>query len=710
MRLSLYISEKLADLGSGESEALLRWTYTRDDADAPAAVKNAYTKTVTLPATDANSAIFSHLGALDRVTIAGIFDPLTRLPFKVYDELGQIIDNGYLKVDKIARRGETVLSYDVTLYGGMGSFFYALAYKSDGSKRTLADMRWLEDTIFATPSHLADPYDIVTPYPTEAWAELINGTYIEKPSGIINFVPANNGIPDEQSFNCKQAYYKPGTYNRDKLDGLSTSVVVDGVTYTPRLTDNGGIIVNLGSKLTEWEVQCLPVTMQRCAFNLRRLFRSIEACSKDGDFGGWTLELDSEFFENDNPYWTQTWVTLEATRKAGQAHIIELLRSTKSPLDYLLGYAKTFGLVFVVDIRRREVHLKTRNEYYNTQRETVDLSDRIEGDVTVRPFFVEARTYTFGVPVEGAFASSYESGTGRKYGDFVVNSGFSFDASAIEVMKSSPFAGCVDVLESSPWYFTKPDTVSTAAPMGNYIKFVEYNEVSYLLYTDGGSRSTKVVVPAVGGRRPYNGTSYDGVAALPQFHDKDGKRLKAPDVMLFLCGKITLPDGTSSNPVNWHVGHYLTDAGIIYDISPTVGVTPITELPLFRRSIDSRGLGALPPVGSGTIGLDFGDPLEIATGEGDIPEGEIYPDYWKKYIEDRFDRDALVMEARVDLSGLDTCQELLRRFFWYRGSIWSLNKISDYNPARPGVTKCEFIRVKDTANYTAGQRLPIVYQ
>lgn len=709
MRLSLYIDDQLADLGNGGSESLLLWTYTRDDADAPAAVKNAYTKTVTLPATDANSAIFSHLGELDRVTAPGIFDALTRVPFKVMDETSQLLDHGYLKVDKVARRGETVLSYDVTLYGGLGNFFYALGYNPDGSKRSLADIRWLEDTLSPLPSHLVNVGALDFGDIAGSWADLLDGSYKTKQSGIINFAPANNGIPDSSEFDAGKAYYKPGATPSEKLDGLPVFAGVDGVTYGPRSTDGGGILVNLGGQFTEWETQCLPYSQQRCVFNLARLFRSIEACSVDGDFDGWTLDLDAAFFKNSNPYFSDVWVTLEKRLTDPTLSGSTLLAATKSPADYLLGYAKTFGLVFVVDNRRKSVLLTTRNNYYNTGLDVIDLSDRVEGEVDVRPFLMTARTYNFAAPVEGAFAEEYAAAYGREYGDFRVDSGLTFDASVVEVMKTSPFNGCADVLESSPWFFTKPDRTNDPPPRGNYVKFVEYGEVTYQLYADSDTKSTKITAPSSGGRAPY-AVGYNGVGALPQFHDASGKRLKAPDVMLFLAGKLTLPDGSSANPINWHLGQYTLPGGkYAYRISPTEGVTQITEIPLFRRSIDARGFGHLPPVGQGTIGLDFGDPLKIATGENDIPEGEIYPDYWKKYVEDRFDRDSMVMEARVDLAGLDACQELLRRFFWYRGSLWSLNKITNFNPARPGITLCEFVRVKDPANYTAGQRLPDVY-
>ena len=708
MRLLLYIDDKLADLGTGASESLVLWTYTRDDADAPAAVKNSYTKTITLPATDANDRIFTHAGALDRVTIAGTFDTLERTPFSIMGEDGQLLDRGYLKLDKIARRGEVVLSYDVTLYGGMGGFFYALGYKSDGSKRTLADIRWLEDTLSPLVSHLEDPHYIPISYPDVAWADLLDGSYKTKTTGVVNFVPAQNGIPDSSQFDAGKAYYKPGDTWRKKLDGLPVFQGVNGVTYGPRSTDNGGIFVNLGGQFTEWETQCFAPTQQRCAFSLARLFRSIEAGCNAGDFGGdWTLVFDSDFFNNNNPYFADAWVTLEATVPEWAAHADQVLRTTKTPADYLLGYAKTFGLVFVVDNATQTITITTRNKYYNTGLSVIDLSDRVAADVRVRPNLMTARTYTFGVPMAGAFAETYAANRGRAYGDFIVDSGAVFSAESIDVLQSSPFNGVVDVLESSPWYITKPDRSDDPPPRGNYVKFVEYGEVSYQLYANGDASSTKITAASECGRSSYASQ----MAALPQFHDASGKRIKGADVLLFLAGRFTLPTGTSAAPAYWHLGEKNLD-GVkkTYDISPWEGVIQITELPLFRRSIDARGFGYLPPVGQGTLGLDFGDPLQIATGEGTIPDGTIYPDYWQKYIEDRFDRDAMVLEARVDLAGLDACPSLLRRFFWYRGSVWSLNKITDFNPARPGITLCEFVRVKDTTNYTAGQRLPDYYR
>ena len=41
----------------------------------------------------------------------------------------------------------------------------------------------------------------------------------------------------------------------------------------------------------------------------------------------------------------------------------------------------------------------------------------------------------------------------------------------------------------------------------------------------------------------------------------------------------------------------------------------------------------------------------------------------------------------------------LRRFYFWDGSWWMLNRITDYDPTYNGTTKCEFVRINDKNNY-----------
>ena len=104
--------------------------------------------------------------------------------------------------------------------------------------------------------------------------------------------------------------------------------------------------------------------------------------------------------------------------------------------------------------------------------------------------------------------------------------------------------------------------------------------------------------------------------------------------------------------------------------------------------------------------LDIGMPRQL-----DIPgiyyrEGvTIYDIAWKAYIADRYDVDTEVMRCRVDFRGigLQVGNGLLRRFYYYDGSLWVLNKITNYSMTTYDPVECEFIRVQDKANYLTGQ-------
>lgn len=708
MKLTLYIDGREAALSAGSDEALILWTYTRDDAEAPAAVKNSYTKTITLPACDANDRIFSHAGTLDRVTASGMFDALRRTPFIIYADDGRVLDRGYLKLDRVSRRGEVVLSYDVTLYGGLGGFLYDLTYNADGTKRTLADIRWVSTSQRPTTQDLITlkgNQSAEVPSLSAGWTALINGSYESNLFGIVNYVPAQNGIP-EGDFDAGLAYVKQqsdspsggGGYN---LGGVSTRVVKDNVTYTGELAGGLGVILDLGGKFTEWETQCFVPELQREAWNVARFILSLAVASYAGDFGGWRLIIDEQdggFFDEQlmNPYFWDTWVTLEPGDLSQRHDIYSHLLGTKTPADYLLGFAKMFGLVFLVNEVEQTIELITREDYYarGYAKGIIDLSDRVDthGEpAEVKPFLATARMYDFAAPTAGAFAGAYEARYGRTYGDFLLDSGFTFDAGTIDVMKDSPFRGAADVKESSPWYVTLPDPDDLAG-LRSYVKFVLYGSPSYKLVAPGTNKTLKVDVPPVKGTISYT------IPALPQFHDENNRRIKAPDVMLFLNGHIDLPHNGSPFTNSWHIGTYTQGGKRIWNLSLMDSVTPVTQIPIFRRSI---------PVGQEYAYLDYGQPKEVASG---IVPGQqdafVYPDFWSSYMSDRFDRDTMVLDIRVNLAGLPAGPELLSRFFYYRGSLWSLNKITDFNPARPGLTRCQFIRVKDRLNYTSRQYIP----
>ena len=263
-KIELYIDGALADLND---QALVLFNYALTDLQKPTAVKNSYSKQITLPGTPANDAIFSHAYRLDKMVGTSGFDPLTRTPFAIYDEKGDIVESGYLKLDKVSRKkGDH--TYAVTLYGGLGSFFYALSYRSDGEKKTLADLKYL-----GSGYDFDDELDFtMTAANVEAnWVRLADGT-VEP----ISFVPAYEGKPD-------------GDFDANKAVATMASVGLTGqteggVSYTGQ---NGGTIINLAGDIDEWTAKDLRCYLQRPALKVAAL---LEALSNSTYNGGYTLD------------------------------------------------------------------------------------------------------------------------------------------------------------------------------------------------------------------------------------------------------------------------------------------------------------------------------------------------------------------------------------------------------------------------------------
>lgn len=99
--------------------------------------------------------------------------------------------------------------------------------------------------------------------------------------------------------------------------------------------------------------------------------------------------------------------------------------------------------------------------------------------------------------------------------------------------------------------------------------------------------------------------------------------------------------------------------------------------------------------------LDFGTPVEVPIPGVSFAGGAtIWSDYFDKYIADRYDDDSAVVRCKVNLAGMKVGPDLMRRFYWFDGAVWALNKIINHSMTTWDLTECEFVKVQDIANYT----------
>lgn len=703
--ISLYISDRKVDL---DEQSLILMNYTMDDLGNPTIVKNSYSKQITLHGTPNNNAIFGAIWRADRTTLFGsstigvYFDATRRTPFQIFSSSGEILEEGYVKLDNIKRDGGNV-DYQISLYGGLGSFFFALTYDEEGNKRNLYDDMYYTDLNgeLRRMGNVGRGGDAVY----AAWRYLDTG-YFDEDEGagynIINFAPCYNGLPED--FDANKAIY------RNYFDNLKNYKYIDGVQWSYKSTASS-LLVTMANSHTEWEMKELRWYLQRPILSVKALMTAI---ANPINNGGYQVELDSAFFNDDNECYYNAWITLplfpKEQRDLGYTSV--LLSGMNPPADYLISYAKMFGLLFLYDNASKKVTIMCRNTFYEKYKDSeINLADRIDttSEMTITPVLADSRWFQMSVDHYGEFAADYKTDYGRVYGLQKINTGYEFNADVKILTDSLVYKGACDVTERNRLFTSNS---LSRDEMGGYtedwiLPLYESVKVQYWRVGDDGEENIEqdVTCPYIYDIYPDNADDvYADWLPKPQFHGKDNKGESGENVLLLFCGMKDVPMYTSRQGATYR----LTDDD--EDMDALNGGVPcwnfkdyigLTSLPSFRR-MKSHG-GSNPQVIKQSF--DFGVPLAMGVSDlsYDALESTIYKDWWRQYMIDRYDVDTRVMKCKVNLQGLQVGQDLLRRFWWYDNSIWVLNKINNYSLTTDDLVECEFVKVKDKVNYYEGQ-------
>lgn len=284
----LYIGDNLVELGDNPN---ILYSYTVDDLRNPTAVKNSFSKTITLEGTPNNNKIFGQYWNVERRVGSGggnagvDFNASKKAPFTIYVN-NEIYESGYVKLDKVNTINNAI-TYDISLYGGLGDFFYNLTFNpNSGEKKKLSDLDYCTGGV--------DEFDFTTSSTTveTAWG-VLRGTVNPNFSNNrkwqhINFMPAYNGIPDD-------------------FDANKVVINLEGTALPQSEANNNTAIAELPDNMTEWEMRDLRSYLQRPCIRMKSV---INACCNPDTNGGYNVDLDPDFFNSGNPYYEKTWMTL----------------------------------------------------------------------------------------------------------------------------------------------------------------------------------------------------------------------------------------------------------------------------------------------------------------------------------------------------------------------------------------------------------------
>lgn len=938
--IKLYIGDELVELAS---DSVISLNYALEDTTNPTIVKNMFSRSVDIPGTPQNNRIFGRFYDLTRCVsqsttgMTGVgFNPLKRTPFSLYVN-SELVEQGYIQLTKVSKRKGGIAWYTITLFGGLGDFFYNLMYDENGEKRTLASLDF--GIIGAKDSDTEMDFTINKERVNNSWGGLYDDS--NTLNEVISHIPAYNGISSD--FDAEHALIN---IQGDNTLNLPQTLSVGGKTYTHY---KGYALANFASALDEWETRDLRSYLQRPALSLRSL---IYAIANPANNGGYTVNLDKSFFNEDNMIFqyayitlpmlkttereipiteiaisssgdgyiggrTELWITeiplgscsisdfpdaskvtvniplslkidvanttanelyvdsayyakessgyyrkyrvdsaivarviikddegdvIATSQQVGFSHYgqymdgweldfnntdypntgktnikghfvrdnastafifldekgnntfpiiaefvkgkhnniscsIEIFRAyrdtsynltpgvffdsseyddywqifsamikevlirliapdgtvsiseedlpaistgakitkqlllsgTQSPADYLLSYAKLFGLRFVKDVATKTITITTK--YFDNS--IVNISDRIDrsSDIDIIPNVFATKFMRLALDTPDTFlARRYRSEYGVDYGQKRIDTAYEFNNETTDVYSGNVFKHAVPCLATSRLFYNYKNGNGAIVypPIADNVKYTLFNNS-----TTNGITSTSVELDSntyIDDTKTVNLNSMAGYDAMPKmcYFDMSDKQREPIDIannLVIYCGDYT-PKDVNGNAITYWLTDDLVEM-VTLNGKPcyllTNSARSNNSTIAIRRNSLPLFLSIRPFKNRITHSFDFAVPKESFIGDVEYNENvTLYNKYWGRLYNDRLDVDTRKVVAMVDLSGFKVTAEMLRIFYSFDGCYWVLNKIMDYDPAVGGLTKCEFIKVKDINNYYNG--------
>ena len=376
-----------------------------------------------------------------------------------------------------------------------------------------------------------------------------------------------------------------------------------------------------------------------------------------------------------------------------------LLNSEHTPADYFLSYIKMFNLHIWKDMYEDTIYVYQRGNYFTG--EEYDLEELVDRgqDISIVPLTFDAKWYNFSSEynTDGGLYKDYVDEYGVPYGMMKVDTNYNFDSSSKNLFESNVFKGCITSRNRSKYYIDIYQSIGGDDAF--YPPFMLDGCQTYL-FNGSDTIEGAYITPktAIAGNNWWTDRYYDFMPK-PNFTNAKNELIEGANVLLFYNGKVdTLDEGGRSMRIQ--ISDDIPQFDVlnegepcwIWSYDPSNVIMNMSYLPVFGRYKTNEN-------GWITHSWDFGTPRAIYIPDYQIDESSsIYTQYWQPYIRDRYDANTRIVNCRVLLRER-VVGDWLRRFYYWDGSWWIMNKISDYNPTDNGTTMCELVKVNDPNNY-----------
>ena len=283
MRTRLFIENNEVELDSSVEFAI---TKQFEEISNPTVIINDWSKTVSIPFTQKNNALFGHLYNPDRVVVSsgsiGIyFDPKKKLSFRLmYGD--DVLMQGYAKLNEV-KKNDGRGSYDVTLFGELGKLFSEMKKitfdsSTEDSTYLIDGSQYFEEVL--NKETVKDSWESAG----QSSPLLIGGF-----TNYVGFAP-NNSI--DSGFDYK-------TFQKDVLLSDTFENALSNVSFTDATGVEPSTAIPDGMLPREIGEYRSYLQIPFVYFN--KLFKIFQ--TKAESLTGYTFELDPDWFDTTNPYW-----------------------------------------------------------------------------------------------------------------------------------------------------------------------------------------------------------------------------------------------------------------------------------------------------------------------------------------------------------------------------------------------------------------------